>query len=178
MPLIWVTGISGSGKSSVATELCARGHRGVDADQDGLSVWVDRSTGAVVPSPEWGQRPSSWVTRHAWVLDAERVKALAANARDKHVFLCGSVENEKEVWDSFDQVICLVIDDDTVRRRLAARSNNDFGKSAEELQMVLGWNKAQAQYREFGATIVDATVPLDLVVDAVLVAAGLGPTPA
>jgi hypothetical protein len=103
------------------------------------------------------------------MLDTARVEELATLGQDAPVFLCGSVENEKDVWALFDRVICLAIDDETLRRRLAARVTNDFGKSAEELAMVLGWNATtEATYRELGATIIDATVPLDQVVDAVL----------
>jgi gluconate kinase len=173
MPLIWVTGISGAGKSTVAVELRRRRFRAFDADEDGVSVWVNRSTGAVVPSPPRGQRPGWWATQHAWVLDIARVEELTAPAAGAPIFLCGSVENERDAWKLFDQVICLVIDDDTVQQRLTTRTTNDFGKSDQELEMILGWNATtESIYRDLDATIVDATVALEQVVDCVLAAAG------
>jgi hypothetical protein len=52
-----------------------------------------------------------------------------------------------------------VIDDQTLRRRLAARVSNDFGKSAEELAMVLGWNATtEATYR--GSARPSSTQPV------------------
>jgi hypothetical protein len=84
-------------------------------------------------------------------------------------FLFGAVANEREVWDLFDGVACLVIDDDTVRRRLATRTTNAFGKQPEELERILEWNRDHgAAYRRAGATIIDGARPVDQVVDAVL----------
>ncbi|WP_173083207.1 hypothetical protein [Phytohabitans rumicis] len=42
-------------------------------------------------------------------------------SRFRIAFLCGSVENEADVRDLFDLVVCLVIDEDTLRHRLATR---------------------------------------------------------
>jgi hypothetical protein len=86
--------------------------------------------------------------------------------------LCGSVENEVEVWDLFDLVICLVIDDQTLRRRLGNRTTNSFGKHPEELAAALKWNPGnEASYRRFGAVIIDGTRPPAEVADAILAAA-------
>jgi ribose 1,5-bisphosphokinase PhnN len=70
--------------------------------------------------------------------------------------------------------VCLVIDDETLRRRLAARTTNEFGKQPGELEAALARNQdAEAQYRNFGVTTIDATRPLDAVVRDVLTVAGL-----
>lgn len=83
---------------------------------------------------------------------------------------------ELDVWDLFTAVVCLVLDDATLRRRLAARSDH-FGKASDELANTLEWNRTNgANYRRFGASIVDASQPLDAVVEDVLrVAAGHAP---
>lgn len=169
---VWVTGLSGTGKSSVCQALIAQGHSASDADRDGFSRWVDRETEEPVEDPPHPV-PSGWLERFAWEIDVERVRALAAEPRTKSIFLCGSVENELDVWEYFDRVVCLVIDDETTRRRLAGRTTNAFGKNPEELAAVLGWNRVvAAKYRELGASVVDATRPLDVVVRAVIDVAG------
>lgn len=103
------------------------------------------------------------------------VRARVETLRDKSglVFLSGSVENEHDVWDLFTAVVCLVVNDATLRRRLAARPGY-FGKAPDELASILEWNRtSEANYRRFGASIVDAGRPLDAVVEDVLrVAAG------
>lgn len=69
-------------------------------------------------------------------------------------------------------MVCLAIDDDTVRRRLATRTTNAFGKLPEELHAVLGWNQTARQlYRGYGAHVIDATRPLVDVVDEIIAVA-------
>jgi len=81
------------------------------------------------------------------------------------VFLCGNAENEADVWRYFDRVVCLVVDDETLRHRLATRSTNEFGKHPGELEAALARNReAEGQYRRLGAAVIDATRPLEAVV--------------
>jgi hypothetical protein len=165
--LVWVTGISGAGKSTVCDMLKSRGCVAVDADWEGYNRWVDRRTGAVAvdaPSPV----PPEWTDDHAWEIDVDRVRALARRVEPGVAFLFGSVENERDAWDLFDAVVCIVVDDETVRHRLATRSTNDFGKHPDELAKILGWNQTvEETYRHFGATIVDGTQPPTVVADKV-----------
>ncbi|MDQ0596117.1 hypothetical protein QF037_000462 [Streptomyces canus] len=46
--VVWVTGNSGTGKSSVCGVLRGRGYVALDADEDGFCHWIDRATGEVV----------------------------------------------------------------------------------------------------------------------------------
>ena len=66
-------------------------------------------------------------------------------------------------------MIYLAIDNERLRRRLASRTTNAFGKAPNELGAILSWHDVgEDQYRGFGAEIVDATRPLHEVVDSVL----------
>ncbi|TQS42998.1 hypothetical protein [Cryptosporangium phraense] len=97
---------------------------------------------------------------------------LAARAAGSTVFLCGSVENEAEVRDLFDVIICLVVDLGTLTDRLRNRTTNAFGAHPEELAAAVRDNAlSDAIYRPLGATFVDATMPLGQVTGAVLSAA-------
>lgn len=168
--LVWVTGTSGAGKSSVCDALRARGATAVDADWDGYSFWVDRLDGEVVTEPPYPV-PRGWLDRYSWRINRARVEELALQSQGGVSFLCGSVENEREVWDLFDRVICLIIDDETLTRRLAARTTNAFGKQREELRAAIGWNHTvEGIYRGRGAAIIDATRPIETVVNDVLAA--------
>lgn len=116
--------------------------------------------------------PEGWLDRYGWAVDRERVETLAEESRLRIAFLCGSAENEADVRDLFDLIVCLVIDESTLRHRLATRTTNAFGQRPEELAAALKWNpRMQAIYENRGAAIIDAsrsaTAVLDSVIDAV-----------
>ncbi len=153
--------------------LKGRGYVTVDADWEGYSHWVHRGTGQVILDPPYPV-PPRWLEQFAWRMGVERVQSLAATASSGVTFLCGSAENEVDVWPYFDHVVCLAIDDETLRHRLATRTTNEFGKHPDQLEAALKANAVvEEQYRRRGATILDATRPLDLVVQEMLALTGL-----
>jgi len=171
VPLVWVTGNSGVGKSTACTLLKSLGELAVDADWEGYNHWVDRASGQVVVDPP-DPVPAGWLERFAWRISRAEVEALAAKMPDKTAFLCGSAENEVDVRDLFDLVVCLVVDNETLRDRLQTRTTNAFGKHPEELAAALGCNDgAESAYRRLGATIIDGRRPPAEVADAILAAA-------
>jgi shikimate kinase len=170
VPLVWITGNSAAGKSTICELLRGRGYAAFDAD-DGYSCWIDRATGEAVNDPPYPV-PVGWLDRFGWAIVRERVKLLTEESRSRISFLCGSVENEADVRELFDLTVCLVIDDETLRSRLATRTTNAFGRNPEELAAALKWNpRMRPIYERLGATIVDATQPPTVVADIVLDAA-------
>ncbi len=167
MPLVWVTGISGAGKSTVCEILSSRGIAALDADTDGFSRWVVAGSGEpVVDSPD--PTRSDWLDSHAWHIHVDRIRTLRADSPGV-TFLFGAVANEGEVRDQFDRVGCIVVDDETVRQRLTTRTTNAFGRQPADLERILGWNQVlESSYRRTGAAIIDGTRPVDEVAEAVL----------
>ncbi len=171
MPLVWVTGNSGAGKSTVCALLKSLGELAADADWEGYSHWVDRRSGQVVADPPYPV-PVGWLGRFAWRISRAEVEALAARMHDRTAFLCGSAENEADVRDLFDLVVCMVADGETLRERLLTRTGNAFGKHPEELAAVLGCNDGvEPAYRRLGATIIDGRRPPAEVADEIRAAA-------
>ena len=85
------------------------------------------------------------------------------------MFLCGSVENKSEVEKLHEAVVCLVLDERTLRGRIDSRTTNEFGKKPVELEAILRWNPAMATtYRDLGSCLLNANQRLDDVVDAIL----------
>jgi hypothetical protein len=134
-----VTGLSGTGKSSVVARLRDLGHWKVDADDDGVSGWRNHATGEIVPSPPIGKRPTDWLDRFGWSIDVHRVQELRDSADGRVGFLFGAVENEAEILSFADVVVCLIADADTLGQRLATRRTNDFGKAPGDIDAVLSW---------------------------------------
>ncbi len=88
---------------------------------------------------------------------------------NKIIFLCGGAEGEDKVWHYFDKVFALIVDVDTLKQRIANRTDNDFGKHPEELVRILRWHTDyEDNFRKLGATIVDATQPVKRVVDEIV----------
>jgi dephospho-CoA kinase len=172
--LVYVTGVSGAGKSSCLAELRQRGLTALGTDEDQLCAFHDLSTGQVVERTPGDSRPD-WEA-NAWSMIASRVEDLARSARDELVFLCGAAHNDREFWSLFDKVLLLWVDEGTLRRRVAARAaslrDHDFGRSPDQLRAILSW-RAPKQERDLalGAVRIDATRPLADVVDEVVACA-------
>jgi shikimate kinase len=172
MSLILITGTNGAGKSAVYRELNARGFEAYGSDENQLAGWVDKTTQLPVSMPprEIWAKPE-WAEQNDWRFDRGKLEVLAerARARAQKIFICGCAANEAEVWDLFSKVLYLIIDEDTVRQRLSARIENQYGKEPHELSAILSWlRNARADYTRFGAEIVDASRPLVEVVDEIL----------
>jgi hypothetical protein len=85
------------------------------------------------------------------------------------MFLRGSLGNEEELRDLFTKIYALYIDDETLTFRLATRTTNDWGKQPHELEQTLAHHQnAYKKYRQYGDEIIDATEPLNKVVEATL----------
>lgn len=173
MPLIYLTGISGSGKSAVIRELQARGYEAHGVDEMGYADWVDRQTGKIIPFPEDENSVDihEWYKKHNWVLSDDRISKLKqqADANDTLIFLAGVADGEDTVWHYFGKVFVLNVDEATIRQRIAKRTDNDFGKTPDEMAAILRWlDGYEERYRTYGAVIVDATKPLNEVVDEIV----------
>ena len=54
-------------------------------------------------------------------------------------------------------------------KRLASRTNNDYGKHPDDLKDILGWNETtDERMASYGAIIVNAEQPLGSVVDEII----------
>lgn len=155
-----VEGVSGTGKTSVCHALRERGLEAVNGDRE-LAYQGDPVTG------EPTDTASHW--HHLWSVD--EVRARVADHRAPVTFLCGGSRNRADVVGLLDAVVVLEVDAATLTQRLADRGPDEFGGQPEERDLVLrlhatGEDTPRADLR------VDATAPLDEVVDAIL--AGLG----
>ncbi len=173
MPLIYLTGLSGTGKSTILRELAKLGYTVHGVDEESYADWVHRSTGIIEKYPSDADTESdihSWYSSHRWVLSPARILALReeADSRESPIILAGVAEGEQEIWDAFHLVFALCADDATLSTRIAARTGNAFGKTTDELNAILGWNDGyRDRYLSYGAVVVEATRPLNRVVETI-----------
>jgi dephospho-CoA kinase len=170
MSLIYITGLSGSGKSTVCNEIKRMGFEAHDADGEGINNWYKISSGEIASREETDKpHTDDWYKKYSWQTSEKKIKELALRAKNKLIFVCGTSANEYKVWHIFDKTICLVVNKETIKKRLKTRTTNDFGKDKMELKMILDWNKTYpGDYLKMGAITVNANQSLDEVLDSIL----------
>ncbi|HET6747059.1 MAG TPA: hypothetical protein VFH06_03075 [Candidatus Saccharimonadales bacterium] len=93
MSLILITGISTSGKSSIAEELVERGFEAYDTEHNGISAWFNKETGE--RAAEFGQvadRSKKWMDQHEWRMSMDWVRRKVEESTNKQIFLCGGCQ--------------------------------------------------------------------------------------
>ncbi len=159
MKRVLLTGMSGTGKSTVTEELAARGYRAVDADADGLSHLVD-APGDEVTGVGNGQD---------WVWREDRVAQLLSIEDGELLFLSGCSPNQGRFYPRFDHIILLTAPAEVIVDRLTARTNNPFGKDPQEIARTLELKETIEPLLRRGADLeVDTSVPVGEVVAAIL----------
>jgi len=150
---ILLTGMSGTGKSTVIVELATRGYRAIDMDEPGWSEYA--------PDGDW-----------IWREDCVR-EALACEEGDV-LFISGCASNQVRFYPQFDAIVLFSAPTEVLIERLATRTNNPYGKHPDELAEVLGYlETVEPRLRRNATHEIDTRAPLDEVVAAVFRLAGL-----
>jgi len=156
--LVQIDGLSGTGKTTLAMELRNRGFHAVDSDS-AFAYFADPVTGL----------PTAHQIRDNWKWDGRRLRAFAEQVRGETAFVCGGALNSEDFSALFRLRFVLIVDDETLRRRILTRRDNDFGKDPNELAEQLALNACALQDASaIGAVPIDATRPVETVADDIL----------
>jgi hypothetical protein len=107
------------------------------------------------------------VAHRYWIWLVDKVKSLIADQHNAKSFFCGGSRNRHHFIDLFDAVFVLDVDLDTLKRRLAGRPEDEFGGKPAELALVVQLHATKEDIPNCG-TVIDATAPVERVVDAIL----------
>src|SRR5688500_11897701 len=124
-----VEGLSGAGKSSVYEELIRRAYTAVSTDR-AWSYSADPETGL----------PGGPVRHDTWMRDHQKAVCELVSREPEVLFVCGRSRNRDRFLLYFTKVFNLRIDDDTMRRRLQARTDDDWPLGQEGVELMLGLN--------------------------------------
>jgi shikimate kinase len=155
---VLLTGMSGTGKSTLIRELAARGYKAIDADADEWSEWV-----TVTGDPDPVREGQDWVWR------ADRIQRLLATEDAGVLFVSGCASNQGQFHAQFDHIVLLSAPTRVLAERLATRTTNPYGKHPDELARVLRHvHTVEPLLRRAASLEVDTSAPLDQVIEAIL----------
>lgn len=159
MVKIYITGVSGTGKTSLTEALKAKGVNAVDTDE--LSHWENKHTGE-----RTGWEPGAsdaWYNEHEWLCDiAELQKVLSKTEHAVAIGFGDNIDKSDKYLKLFDKVCILTCRPETIVARIEGRTNNHFGKHPSDMRRILEWQKEfDAEMVEKGALPLDAERPLE-----------------
>lgn len=158
MKRILITGLSGTGKSTLTEALAARGYKAVDADSDDFSHWA--AADAYAESAGTPVEPD-----RDWVWREDRIQELLSSEDADLLFVSGCAPNMRQFMKQFNLVVLLSAPADLLVERLASRTNNQYGKRPEEVARVLSLSETvEPLLRRAAGYEIDTSVPLDEVV--------------
>lgn len=155
MKRILLTGMSGTGKSTVIRELAACGYKAVDADGDEFSQWVEAIGEADAQvAPVDGNRD--------WVWREDRIQDLLSTEDTDMLFVSGCAENMPKFFPQFDLIVLLSAPASVILQRLRTRTTNQYGKRPEEVARVLSLVESiEPRLRRAAGYEIDTSAPLE-----------------
>src|SRR3954452_21360025 len=129
-----VEGLSGAGKSSVYEELIRRGYNAISTDR----AWAYHA------DPDTGL-PGGPSRHDTFIWDPEKAVSELQSPEPEVLFVCGSSRNCDRFLAYFTRIFNLRIDDETMRRRLEARTDEDWLLGEEGVELMLSLNRADGK---------------------------------
>ena len=156
---VLLTGMSGTGKSTLTAELHRLGYRAVDLDTPTFSE--------LVPAPD--DKLTGVGGGMDWVWNEAKVSALLDSASSDPLFVSGCAANQRLFRDRFDHVVLLTAPRAVIAARLVARTTNAYGKLPTEAARVLAQvDTVEPLLRRSADQVIDTDAPLAAVLDRVL----------
>lgn len=162
MKRVLLTGMSATGKSTVISELAARGYKAVDLDCAQFSEWATSADHLDAPgTPVEADRD--------WVWRADRVQALLSTEDTDLLFVSGCAPNMGQFRPQFDHIILLSAPAPVIVERLGTRTTNSYGKQPDEVARVLALHETvEPLLRKVAGHEIDTNGTLDEVVANIL----------
>jgi dephospho-CoA kinase len=150
MARVLVTGMSGTGKSTVLAELADRDIPTVDTDYGDWSQEVPDPTGRGLMQ----------------VWRAERINLLLETHASTPLVVSGTVSNQGQFYDRFEAVVLLTAPVDVILHRVRHRTTNHFGQNPADIERILlDFEHVQPLLRAGCTVEIDATQDVHQIAD-------------
>jgi dephospho-CoA kinase len=146
MPIIFITGMSGTGKTTAIHQLVRRGYKSIDTDE---GEW----TGFSGDQPLWKE---------------PMIEELVSSHEQsgEPLFLTATVINQAKFYHRFDEIVLFSAPVEVMTERIASRGNNPFGKSDNELARILAdTEEFEPVLRSVATVEIDTRKSVDEIVD-------------
>lgn len=172
MALVYVSGVPTSGKTAIVNELGVRGYEAHDTDDpnhSGIAGWHNLETGEYVAGFNELVLTPDVLETHIWRLTDGTLMRFRSEAYERLIHLCGALREPEDIIAASDHIIWLATNEETIRERFKLSREVEWGQEEWQVQRTIERNQLlEREYRQIGAVIVDATQPLNQVVDSII----------
>jgi shikimate kinase len=159
MKRVLLTGMSGTGKSTLILELVARGYKAIDTDCDEWCEWVHITSDG----------PAGRTVEPDWIWREDRIQRLLSTEDADVLFVSGCKSNQGTFYAQFDHIVLLSAPAELIVERLATRTTNSYGKHPDELAQVLWHLETVEPLLRRGASLeLDTSAPVAQVIETIL----------
>ncbi len=166
---IFVTGIAGSGKSSIAKQLLNRGYEAYDIeDIEGMFAMYKKGTREIFS--DYDNADPEKIKRADWLCDVKKLQQLINQQKGDLAWYCGVASNMDEILPLFTKALLLKTAPEVIRQRLSHREGtDDIGNTEASRDTVLGWKDWwEDQMLEKGLLVIDASGTPEMETEALL----------
>lgn len=150
--IIFITGMSGSGKSTVLKELASKGYATIDTDNEGYCSY------------DYDERYQEC----GWLWKEDEIKGIVNNHLEGVLFISGTVSNQGKFYSYFNEIIYLSAPLSILLVRVQKRANNRYGQTDKERKTIQSdFEQFDAMIKASATTVIDATKDLEKVVEEV-----------
>lgn len=142
--LVYITGVAGSGKSTLRDELERKGYRAEDADE-AFCAWFD-ADGNQVPTLPLTLRTPEWYATHRWRLLPQRVSSFAEACSNSLGFLLGTATNADDLAPYFGAAFFLTAETDLIHQRLRVRDGAAHATRFAAFASVREWQQSAERW--------------------------------
>ena len=176
MSLIFITGASGSGKTSVTREMVRSGFSAYDTDDPnhtGIAGWYNKSTDEYLAGFNEVKVTNELLETYVWRLSSEALNTFIRRSKLEQIYLCGRLRDASKIIEAAHHLIFLTVSGETIRTRLEQRAQIpgevEWGREPGQIERSIEVNKEiENEYRKLGAVMINADQPLANVVEDII----------